>query len=75
MTAHKAQGLSLPHLVIDLHGTRGTEAPYVMVSRATSLEGLMILRDFPKSKIRCHPSQEVRQEMQRLEILRLQTTM
>ncbi|EPQ49841.1 hypothetical protein GLOTRDRAFT_51524 [Gloeophyllum trabeum ATCC 11539] len=56
MTAHKAQGLSLPHLVIDLHGTRGTEAPYVMVSRATSLEGLMILRDFPKSKIRCHPS-------------------
>ena len=46
MTAHKAQGQSLPNVIIDLQSCRGTESPYVMVSRVTSLDGLLILRNF-----------------------------
>lgn len=43
MTAHKAQGQSLPNIIIDLQSCQGTESPYVMVSRVTLLDGLLIL--------------------------------
>jgi hypothetical protein len=73
MTAHKAQGLTLPHVIVDLASCRGTESPYVMVSRCPHLNGLMILRPFPISKISCHRSQESRDEFSRLDALRLDT--
>ncbi|KAI0731007.1 hypothetical protein C8Q76DRAFT_717157 [Earliella scabrosa] len=38
-------------VVVDLESCAGTESPYVMLSRATSLEGVIILRPFAKSKI------------------------
>ena len=73
MTAHKAQGQTLNKIIIDLESCRGTESPYVMVSRVTSLEGLLILRPFKLSKIKCHQSQDTRKEINRLNRLRLQT--
>ncbi|KDQ54426.1 hypothetical protein JAAARDRAFT_108469, partial [Jaapia argillacea MUCL 33604] len=75
MTAHKAQGQSLHHVIVDLQSTRGTEAPYVMVSRATCLKGLLILRPFNRAKICSRQSQETREEMNRLNVLRLKTTL
>jgi hypothetical protein len=73
MTAHKAQGKTLPACVVNFTGCHGTESPYVMVSRATSLEGLVILTPFSKDKICCRRSQDVRDEFRRLRYLALQT--
>jgi flavin-binding protein dodecin len=72
MTAHKAQGLTLPRVIIDLANCRGTEPPYVMASRCSNLSGLLIMRPFPMSKITCRRSQEARTEFARLDLLRWQ---
>ncbi|KAJ6487221.1 hypothetical protein C8R47DRAFT_518325 [Mycena vitilis] len=45
-----------------------------MVSRATSLEGLVILTPFPKDKICCRQNEDVRVEFRRLRYLELKTT-
>ena len=72
--AHKAQGQTFDHIIIDLQSCRGSESPYVMLSRATSLQGVLILRPFQKAKITCHLSQDLRGELyQRLPLLTLQT--
>ncbi|KAF8064264.1 hypothetical protein FPV67DRAFT_1397973, partial [Lyophyllum atratum] len=73
MTAHKAQGQTLTAAIIDLESCYGTESPYVMVSRVTSLDGLLILRPFSKSKIQSRRSEDSRRERRRLELLRLHT--
>jgi len=73
ITAHKSQGKTLSNAVIDLESCRGTEAPYVMLSRVSSLEGLVIVRPFAKSKIMCRQSEDARHEFRRLNLLRLQT--
>ena len=48
MTAHKTQGQTMTRAIIDLTMCCGTQAPYVMVSQVTSLEGLLILHPFKK---------------------------
>jgi hypothetical protein len=73
MMAHKAQGQTLTKAIIDLQSCKGTEAPYVMLSRVKSLKGLLILRPFEKKKIQCRQSEDVRTEMLRLEALSLET--
>ncbi|KAJ7136458.1 hypothetical protein C8R43DRAFT_859936, partial [Mycena crocata] len=73
ITAHKAQGKSLDACVISFSGCKGTESPYVMVSRATSLQGLVILTPFKKDKICCRQSQDARTEFRRLRYLALST--
>jgi hypothetical protein len=73
MTAHKSQGQTLNRVIVDLESCRGTEAPYVMISRVTSLSGLLILRPFTKNKIQCHQSEDLRKEMKRLYKLKLDT--
>ncbi|KAL1659065.1 hypothetical protein GGF50DRAFT_33099, partial [Schizophyllum commune] len=73
MTAHKSQGQTLEKVIVDLEGCRGSEAPYVMLSRVKSLDGLFILRPFAFKKITCNLSQDLRTEFKRLEILRLKT--
>jgi PIF1-like helicase len=73
ITAHKAQGKTLAYCVVNFTGCRGTESPYVMVSRATSLEGLVILTPFSKSKICCRQSEDTRKEFLRLKLLALET--
>ncbi|KAH9853911.1 hypothetical protein C2E23DRAFT_695761, partial [Lenzites betulinus] len=69
ITAHKAQGQTFDKVIVDLAGCTGTESPYVMLSRATSLEGVLILRPFDHSKITCRQSEDLRKEMSRLHIL------
>ncbi|KAJ3761503.1 hypothetical protein EV360DRAFT_9258, partial [Lentinula raphanica] len=69
MTAHKSQGSTFDNIVVDISSCTGTERPYVMMSRVKSINGLVILRSFPKSKISCRQSQDVRVESQRLQIL------
>ncbi|KAJ7127322.1 hypothetical protein C8R43DRAFT_862486, partial [Mycena crocata] len=73
MTAHKAQGKTMEAIIVDLESTKGTEAPYVMLSRATSLDGVFILRPFRLGTIQCRPSQDVQNEFKRLDILYHQT--
>ena len=73
ITTHKAQGQTMKNMVIDLSGCPGMEQPYVMVSRSTSLDGLMTLRDFDFEKITRRHSEDLRKELARLENLRLQT--
>ncbi|KAJ7869299.1 hypothetical protein B0H14DRAFT_3861206 [Mycena olivaceomarginata] len=46
-----------------------------MLSRATSLEGVFILRPFQKKIIQRHPSQDVRDEFRRLDVLCHQSIM
>lgn len=75
MTAHKAQGKTMEAVILDLESTSGTEAPYVMLSRATSLGGVYILRHFQRKVIQGHPSQDVREEFRRLDMLTHQTIM
>ncbi|KAF9787359.1 hypothetical protein BJ322DRAFT_719340 [Thelephora terrestris] len=73
MTTHKAQGLTLPRVIVDLSSCRGTEPPYVMVSRCQSLDGLLVMRPFPISKITCRRSQDARNESTRLDLSRWQS--
>jgi hypothetical protein len=73
MTAHKAQGQTLSKVIVDLQGCSGSESPYVMVSRVTSLSGLAILRPFTFAKISCRLSEDTRRELDRLQTLRLKT--
>ncbi|KIM74965.1 hypothetical protein PILCRDRAFT_79543 [Piloderma croceum F 1598] len=58
MTAHKAQGMMLVKAIVDLESCRGTESPYIMVSRVKLLDGLLILCPFRRQKIQCHQSPE-----------------
>jgi hypothetical protein len=48
ITAHKAQGKTLPACIVSFTGCRGSESPYVMISRVTSLE--VILTPFAKER-------------------------
>ena len=73
VTAHKSQGLSLDNVVVDLQSCSGSESPYVMISRVKSLDGLMVLRPFHRSKISCNLQQDVRDELKRQRILELAT--
>ena len=73
ITVHKVQGQTMNRVLVDLEGCCGTEQPYVMVSRCTSLDGLVILRDFSFSRICRRPAEDLRKEFARLEVLRLQT--
>ncbi|KAF8192008.1 hypothetical protein K438DRAFT_1590500 [Mycena galopus ATCC 62051] len=75
MTAHKAQGKTMEVIIVDLESTCGTESPYVMLSRAKSLDSVFILRPFRQKVIQCHPSEDVRNEFKRLDILCHQTKM
>ncbi|KAJ6522575.1 hypothetical protein B0H19DRAFT_969754 [Mycena capillaripes] len=73
MTAHKSQGKTLENTVVNLRQCKGTEAPYVMISRVTSLDGLLILNSFSKDRITCRQSEDVRNEATRHRILALNT--
>ena len=74
MTVHKAQGQTLGRVIVDLAGCAGTEPPYVMCSRATSLDGLAVLRDFNDRQITKRRSEELRIEFTRLLKLKWMTT-
>ena len=71
MTAYKSQGVSLERVVVDLESCSGSEAPYVMVSRVKSLDGLMVLCPFTQSRICCHMQEDVHDELKRQRMLEL----
>ena len=73
MTSHKAQGKTMEHVIIDLAGCVGAEQPYVMVSAATSLDGVVVLCDFESRQISKRRSEELRKEFSRLASPRWQT--
>ncbi|KAJ7177011.1 hypothetical protein C8R46DRAFT_829436, partial [Mycena filopes] len=73
MTAHKAQGKTLEACVVNLTACKGSESPYVMLSRATSLEGVVILTPFPQQKICCRQNEDLRLEFRRMAYLALKT--
>ena len=73
MTVYKAQGQTMSKVVVDLAGCSGTEQPYVMVSRSTSMEGLIVLSNFEFGQIAKRRSEDLRKEFSRLESLRLRT--
>jgi hypothetical protein len=73
MTAYKSQGKTLEAAAVNLVDCHGTESAYVMVSRVTSLEGLVIISPFSKERICCRTSEDLRNETARLEMLALQT--
>lgn len=73
VTAHQAQGQSMEKVIVNLESCQGMEALYVMISRATSLEGLLILRPFQQKRITCTLSQDTCAEKARLTQLLLQT--
>jgi len=60
-------------VVVDLAGCSGTEQPYVMVLRSTSLEGLFVLRVFNFDQITKRRSEDLQKEFSRLEGLKLST--
>lgn len=60
-------------VIVDLTGCTGTEPPYVMVSRATSLDGLVVLRDFDAQQITKRRSEDLRKEFTHLTLLKWQT--
>ncbi|KAG1887031.1 hypothetical protein F4604DRAFT_1503570, partial [Suillus subluteus] len=72
-TTHKAQGQTMQCTIIDLESCSGTEAPYIMLSHVTSLDGLLILCPFNKKKICCRQSKDTCLEEQRQHVLAQQT--
>ncbi|RXW18892.1 hypothetical protein EST38_g6956 [Candolleomyces aberdarensis] len=71
MTAHRAQGQTMDRVIIDLESCSGSGAPYVMASRATSLNALHVLRDFGKGRITCPQSEDLRLETKRFKLMDL----
>ena len=74
-TDYKSQGKTLSHAVVDLQSTSTLQGAYVMLSRVRSLKGLLILRPFVPSKVCGRLSQELRDELQRIELLAQITVM
>ncbi|KAF5313723.1 hypothetical protein D9611_010075 [Ephemerocybe angulata] len=68
-TDYKSQGRTLTRAIVDLASCTKTQGVYVMLSRVTSLAGLLILRPFPSSKILQAMTGELRDEVNRLEQL------
>ena len=73
MTIHKAQGQTMACVIVDLMGCVGTEPPYMMVSRATSLDGLIVLQDFDTKQIAKRRSEDMRREFAHLTLLKWRT--
>ena len=73
LTDYKAQGKTLPKIIVDLQSCTNISSAYVMLSRATSLDGLLVLRPFDPKKLRSHASGDFRTEMRRLDILACHT--
>ncbi|CAF1251696.1 unnamed protein product [Didymodactylos carnosus] len=72
ITTHKAQGQTMPKVVVDLRLPPGREeiaARYVPLGRVKSRKGIAIIRDFPFSALQVKPSKAQRSELYRLDEL------
>src|SRR6202167_733519 len=68
-TANKIQGQSLKYALVDLKSARRTQALYVMISRAISLENLAIMWWFPSTNLDWRLSPMYRNKFEHLEKL------
>lgn len=64
-TDFKGQGRTLRRAIVDIATARG-QGVYVMLSRVTSLSGLLILRWFPPNKIYQRLPEDLRSELHRI---------
>ncbi|KAF5336595.1 hypothetical protein D9611_006614 [Ephemerocybe angulata] len=67
-TDYKSQGRTLKRAIVDLASAK-SQGVYVMLSRVTTLKGLLVLRWFPENKILQEMSGELRDEINRLDEL------
>ena len=72
-TDYKSQGRSLDAAIVDPSSASSLQGVYVMLSRLRSMSGLAILRPFPERKLTQRLSQELREELIRLNNLDEQT--
>ncbi|KAJ7262629.1 hypothetical protein C8J57DRAFT_955021, partial [Mycena rebaudengoi] len=72
-TDFKSQGRSLEIVIVDLEGARSLLGLYVMLSRATTLPTLAVLRNFGPRMMSSRLGEEFRDEFRRLERLDAQT--
>ena len=72
-TDYKSQGRSLEKAIVDPLTAQSLQGLYVMLSRVRNLDGLTVLRPFRRQKIYQRLQQELRDELQRLEHLDLET--
>ena len=68
-TDYKAQGRSLSAAIVDPKSASSLQGVYVMLSRLKTMNGLALLRPFPEKKITQRISQELRNELRRLDTL------
>ncbi|KAF8344257.1 uncharacterized protein EI90DRAFT_2831495, partial [Cantharellus anzutake] len=54
ITDYKSQGRTMPKVILDIESARSIQSAYVMISRATALENLLILRPFNPKRIMSH---------------------
>ncbi len=73
-TDYKSQGKSLTRAIVDLDSAMSLQGVYVMLSRVKTLDGLLILRGFSPAKICGRLSQEMRDELSRIDHLADRTT-
>ncbi|KAJ3522430.1 hypothetical protein NMY22_g11894 [Coprinellus aureogranulatus] len=73
VTVHKAQGKTLDTAIVDLARCKGTESPYVMLSRVKTLDGLFIARDFPRHALNAKPKPDLEAELYRLKTIMRRT--
>jgi hypothetical protein len=60
-------------VILDIQSSRTIQSTYVMLSRATSLDGIVILRRFDAKKVCAHSCQSLRDELKRLQIISYHT--
>lgn len=67
-TDFKSQGRTLDRAIVDLYTARG-QGVYVMLSRVKTLKGIAIMRWFPSTKIFQRLSEDMRDEIIRIDFL------
>lgn len=72
-TDYKSQGRTLDWVVVNLAKGNSLQSIYVMLSRATGLQRILVLRWFPPNKVYQCPAQDLRDEFKHLEVIAEQT--
>ncbi|KAF8313520.1 uncharacterized protein EI90DRAFT_2862165, partial [Cantharellus anzutake] len=59
ITDYKCQGRTLLKVIVDLESSRSIQSAYIMLSCATSLQNLLLLRPFRANQIMAHMSEDL----------------
>ena len=66
MTCYKCQGSTFEKAIVDLCDVVAGASAYVMLSRLTSLSGLLIARPFPAKNLKIPFTDEIKQVLEGL---------